>query len=509
MTTLASDVGERIIHTESGAVRGVIADGMCVWRGIPYAAPPVANLRFQAPQCPSPWQGVRDGSSFGPLPVQKRGFEPIGGAGKRTPVSEDCLSINVSAPIDRGSGPRPVIFWICGGGFTLGGSRADIYRGNHLVCEGDAVFVSLNYRLGIFGFSDFSSWSTPDHPIDSNLGLRDLFAGLQWVKRNIAAFGGDPDNVTIVGESAGAMSVISLMCIPSAAGLFHRAIAMSACGFTAYNRERHRLWSEAIIKLLGLDPADKSAVARELKNLPADKLETAASRFFYDIAPDAYPGVLPSSPVIDGDFLPQYPVDAFEDGTAHRVPLVIGVMSREAALLDLALPVICSRVSRLDAMFEQTKPAMRSRIIQAYPGYPSRKRAIDIAGDFTFWLPTVRIADGHSRFADCWVYRFDYATPLTRLLFQEATHGLDLPMLFGMTGKGEVGLLDLFSKRSSKEMSRRFQSAFLNFVHGRSPGWSRYNETARATWIFDKTDREENDPRRERRLAWADFRGPQ
>ena len=508
MTAQAPDVRELIVHTETGDVRGIVVDGVCTWRGIPYAAPPVNDLRFRAPQPATAWREVRDAGSFGPIPMQKRGFEAMCGAGARTPISEDCLTINVSAPMRHNSQLRPVVFWIYGGGFTLGGSRGELYRGNRIVLAGDVVFVSFNYRLGIFGFVDLSSWSTTDCQIDSNLGLRDQVAALQWVQRNIATFGGDPDNVTIVGESAGAMSVVSLMCIPSAAGLFHRAFAMSACGFTAYSQERHRLWAEALVKSLKLNPGDNTAVAHELKSLPAENLVTAASNFFYDTAPDAHPGVLPSSPVVDGDFLPRHPIDAFEDGTAHRLPLVIGTMSREGALLHRALPVICSRVSRLDAMFEQTAPALRGRIIQAYPGYPSKKTAIDVAGDFTFWLPTVRIASAHSRLADCWVYRFDYAAPLTRLMFGEATHGLDLPMLFGTTGEGEMGRFDLFRRRSSKQISQRFQGTFLDFVHGRSPRWSRYDEQGRLTRIFDTIDREEGDPRRERRLAWADFKGP-
>ncbi|PZP42206.1 MAG: carboxylesterase/lipase family protein [Azospirillum brasilense] len=511
MTTNQSQDGtdplalERV--TTSGIVRGIIEDGVWTWRGIPYAEVPTDALRFRAPQPPRSWDGVRDAAAFGPIPMQKRGFEAIGGAGADTPISEDCLTINISAPLVGLQTPKPVVVWIYGGGFSLGGSRTPLYRGNHLVLNGDVVFVSFNYRVGLFGFSDFSRWSTPESPIDSNLGLRDQVAALQWVHDNIAAFGGDPQNVTIVGQSAGAASVAFLMCVPAAKGLFHRAFAMSTAGFSVYGRDAHAVFAHEILSMLGIVPGG-NAVGDALRSISADRLNEVAAQFFYDIAPDKYPGLLPSSPVIDGDFLPQHPVDAFNDGSAHRVPLVIGTMSREGAILDKALPVICSRVSRLEAMFEAADPTLRSRIVSAYPGYPSKKTAIDVAGDLNFWVPTLRIAEGHSRVSDCWVYRFDYATPLTRLVFKEATHGLDLPMLFGTTGEGDLGRFDLFRVRRSRAVSQRFQQVFLNFVHGRAPKWSRYDAEHRNTWLFDTEDHEEGDPRRERRVAWGNYRGP-
>lgn len=509
MSTHPTNSSDLLVETRSGMVRGVVEDGVRTWRGIPYAAPPIGDLRFRAPRPPSTWQGIRDARAFGPLPMQKRGFEAIGGAGAETPMDEDCLSINVSAPLDAGKGARPVVVWIYGGGFSLGGSRTPLYRGQHLVERGDVVFVSFNYRVGIFGFSDFSGWSTDAYPIDSNPGLRDQVAALTWVQENIHAFGGDPGNVTIIGQSAGAMSVVTLMCVPAARGLFHRAFAMSAAGISAYGPERHQQFARELLTMFGTDPQDKDVAARALRHLPAEDLNAAAARFFYDVAPDRYPGFLPSSPVIDGDFLPLHPIDAFREGAAHPVPLVIGTMSREGAMLDKALPVLCSRVNRLEAMFAREEPALRAGVAAAYPGYPSPRTAIDIAGDLNFWLPTIRIAEGHARYADCWVYRFDYATPLTRLLFGEATHGLDLPMVFGTTGEGELGRLDLFRWRRSRTVSQRFQQAFLLFAQGHSPAWRRYDAANRVTHVFDTRDRDENDPRKARRVAWGGYRGPE
>lgn len=504
-TTEPSDL---IVATRSGKVRGVVDGGVRTWRGIPFAAPPVGPLRFRAPQPPASWEGVRDAADFGALPVQKRGFAAIGGAGRTTPMDEDCLTINISAPLAADGRARPVVVWIYGGGFSLGGARAPLYRGQHLVDHGDVVFVSFHYRVGIFGFSDFSDWSTEDQPIDSNPGLRDQVAALAWVRDNIRAFGGDPDNVTIVGQSAGAMSVVTLMTVPSARGLFHRAFAMSAAGISICTPERHRLFARELLTMLGVDADDRVAAARALRELPAERLNAVAARFFYDVAPDAHPGFLPSSPVIDGAFLPHHPIDAFQAGGAHPVPLVIGTLSREGAMPDKALPVLCSRVNRLEAIFSREDPALRGRIAAAYPGYPSPRTAVDIAGDLNFWLPTILIAEGQARIGDCWVYRIDYATPLTRLVFGEATHGLDLPMLFGTTGEGALGLFDLFRRRRSKAVGERFQQAFLDFVHGRAPPWPRYDPQERTTHVFDEPDHDESDPRHARRLAWGHWRGP-
>ncbi|MDH6266001.1 para-nitrobenzyl esterase [Rhizobium sp. SG_E_25_P2] len=497
------------IKTRSGPVKGQIHDGVRTWFGVLYAAAPVGALRFRAPEPPPAWESVRDADSFGPLPLQKRGFEAIGGAGATTPMSEDCLTLNISAPLKISGKLKPVVVWIYGGGFTLGGSRSPLYRGNHLVEDGDVVYVSFNYRVGFFGFADFSRWGTPGSPIDTNLSQRDQIAALTWVQQNIRAFGGDPDRVTIFGQSAGAACVTYLMCVPAAHDLFHRAFAMSPSALSVYGSDRHALFARDLVSLLGVDPDNRDATNHALKIEDGARLIEAVSQYYYDIAPDKYPGMLPSSPVIDGDILPKHPIEAFQDGSAMKIPLVIGTMSREGAMLDKALPVIPTRANRLEAMFaEPGAGSFRDRIADVYRGFPSKKRAIDIGGDFTFWLPALQIAEGHSKHADCWSYRFDYATLLTRLVFGEATHGLDLPMVFGTTGEGELGRLDLFYRRRSKAVGHRFRTLFTQFAHGKNPDWDRYDTASRMTRIFDHQDRTEGDPRQERRLAWGIYRGP-
>ncbi|WP_264003270.1 carboxylesterase family protein, partial [Mycolicibacterium sphagni] len=218
--------------TEAGLVEGFTRDGVHRWRAIPYAEPPVGALRYRAPRPARPWRGVRArGGVSGtatPSPTAHRSS-----AGTYQPMSEDCLTLNVVAPERPAEGPLPVMVFLHGGAYTLGSSATPIYDGAALARKG-CVYVSVNYRLGALGCLDLSALSTDEYPIDSNLFLRDLVLALQWVRDNVAAFGGDPDNVTIFGESAGAQAVLTLLAAPTAKGLFAQAISESpAAGMTS------------------------------------------------------------------------------------------------------------------------------------------------------------------------------------------------------------------------------------------------------------------------------------
>src|SRR6201993_4306791 len=208
-------------HTASGTVEGFTRDGVNRWRSIPYARPPVGRLRFRAPQPAQPWSGVRHCHGFTNCAPQQRRYTMLG-VGKYQPMSEDCLTLNVVAPESGGAEPLPVMVFIHGGGYILGSSATPLYDGAALARRG-SVYVSVNYRLGVLGCMDLPSLSTREHPIDDNLFLRDLVLALQWVRDNIAAFGGDPGNVTIFGESGGGAKVSVLMAMPGAHGLFHKA----------------------------------------------------------------------------------------------------------------------------------------------------------------------------------------------------------------------------------------------------------------------------------------------
>ncbi|MDT5368470.1 MAG: para-nitrobenzyl esterase, partial [Mycobacterium sp.] len=240
------------VTTTSGTVEGMTGDGVTRWRSVPYARPPVGRLRLRAPRPPIPWRGVRYCHDFAFCAPQRRRYTVLG-VNKYQPMSEDCLTVNVVAPATPTDEPLPVLFFIHGGGYMLGSSATPIYDGAALARRG-CVYVSANYRLGALGCLDLSSLATPDHPIESNLFLRDLVFALEWVRDNIASFGGDPDRVTIFGESAGAHAVATLLAVPAARGLFAGAISESPASGMVVAPEAAPRFAAQFAENLGVDP---------------------------------------------------------------------------------------------------------------------------------------------------------------------------------------------------------------------------------------------------------------
>ncbi|MGB3335497.1 MAG: carboxylesterase family protein, partial [Mycobacterium sp.] len=234
----------------TGVVEGFVRDGVRRWRSIPFARPPVGPLRFRAPQPAESWSGVRHCHGFTNCAPQERLYTVLG-PGRFQPTSEDCLTLNVVAPEDTDAGPLPVMVFIHGGGYIMGSSATPIYDGAALARRG-CVYVSVNYRLGALGCLDLSSLSTSEVTLDSNLYLRDLVLALRWVQENVATFGGDPDNVTIFGESAGAHAVATLLAVPAAQGLFTRAIAESPAAGLVRNTDIAAAFAERFAALLGV-----------------------------------------------------------------------------------------------------------------------------------------------------------------------------------------------------------------------------------------------------------------
>lgn len=502
------------VRTTSGAVRGVAlrggAGGLHAWRGVPYAASTAGEGRFRAPRPPEPWPGVRDASAFGPVAPQTRSRIPIAGnAATGWPMGEDCLAVSVVAPAAPAA-PRPVMVWIHGGSFLIGSASVPGYGGEALVRAGDVVHVAVNYRLGALGFLDFTRYSTPQRPIEANLGIRDVVAALEWVRDNIAAFGGDPGNVTVYGESAGGIAVTTLLAVPAARGLFHRAIAQSSAPATAYGPVRSAGWAAQFVGLLGAEESDAAAA---LLAADPDTLVRAASTLD-GWANETTPGVLCFAPVVDGEFLPVHPVDAAATGATHAVPLLIGTNAQEATFFartgSNALPTTPARVDRL---FASTDPPARERVLAAYPGYPGRAAVEQVAGDHGFWWSSVRVAEGHSRTAPTFMYRYDLAPPLARLTGFGATHVAELVPVLGWTDAVPGRLLTALGGRAAlRAAGARMQEHWTHFArHGTpspdvgAPGWPAYDPEHRRTLVIDATDRVESDPHADRRRAWDGF----
>ena len=494
------------VQTTEGPVRGRQAGGARVWRGIPYAQPPVGRLRLRLPLRPEHRNGVLDAGSFGPwAPQSVRRLLP--GADAKTPMSEDCLTLNIAAPAVPADAPLPVLVFLHGGAFTAGSAAMDLIDGARLAADGNVLFVSMNYRLGALGFMDFRAYSTPECTFDVNVGLADQVAALEWVRRNIAAFGGDPGNVTLFGESAGAASALTLMCVPAAAGLFHRTFLQSPASGAAYGPDLASQWAGEFLALLGTGPG---GAAETLSGLPASALVKAQDELSGRITPETRPGALCPSPVVDGSFLPLHPLEAFEKGLAHKVPMVIGTMENEGALFSRLHNILPTSPERIQRMFDLTDPGSRDRVTAAYRGYPHRRQAIELGGDAVFWYPSVQVAQAHSGHAATWSYRFDYAPRAARASGLGATHGMDLMAVFGTydAGPGRM-LLSMGNRRTAMNVGHRFRSALLRFARNGAPGpmWPQYDPTSRRTKIFDRYDRIELDPRSVRRRAWSGYQG--
>jgi len=508
MPTVLERSHELTIGVTGGLVGGTMRRELRMWRGIPYAQ----AERLREPVAPEPWLGVRDASAFGPVAPQDRNGQFLGPK-KHVAMSEDCLTINVIAP-GEGGRDLPVMIFIHGGAYSVGSSQEIPRLGENLVRRGDVIFVNFNYRLGALGYIDLTRFATPEHPIASNLGLRDQLAALEWVRDNIEAFGGDPGNVTLFGESAGANAVTTLMTVPRAEGLFARAIAQSPPPNAIYGTDLTAVWAAEYVELLA-ERVDDSSTESTTDDGAAEMLMTAdleaiiaATTQMQLRSPDAWPGTIALCPVIDGDLLPVRPLDAFKAGTAHPIALIIGTNDREGSLFRGRLDILATTPPRIRAIFARTKKKARKAVKAQYPGLPAPRAAADFGGDYAFWFPTVKVAERHAQFAPVYFYRFDIAPRLVRLAGYDATHGLELFALFDrMGGWFGRGMGALGGRRAFMRAGERMQDAWIAFARDGSPGenWPRYTRRKRRTLIIDVVDRVERDPRAERRLAWQDF----
>ena len=307
-------IDNRVAETCYGPVLGSDEGRVRVWKGIRYAAAPIGDLRFRAPEPPERWTEVADATSFGPAcPQPSLPNIPIDlGA----PQGEDCLRLNIWAPSDTQPGDRkPVLVWLHGGAYILGSGSQSLYDGRTLAGDGGVVVVTINYRIGALGFVDLSSF---DARFDSNIGLRDVLAALGWVRDNISAFGGDPERVTLFGESAGAGIVTTLLGVPAAAGLFAGAIAQSSPATSVYDRDSAQRVATAVLEKLELTASE----VQRLRDVPAAAIVTAANDVFNEV-PVRNPGRLALVPIVDGELLSDYPVKLAQQGRTHPVPLII------------------------------------------------------------------------------------------------------------------------------------------------------------------------------------------
>ncbi|MEO6827745.1 MAG: carboxylesterase/lipase family protein [Microbacteriaceae bacterium] len=498
-----------LTRVAGGVVQGTRHGEALLWRGIPYAAPPVGALRFRAPQPVRPWAGIRDASRYGNVASQAyRG--QFKGVGPGVPSGEDCLTVNVLSTVTARRDRRglPVMVFIHGGGYSAGSSQDFAGQGVGFVDSGRVVYVSFNYRLGALGYLDFSRYSTRKRPIESNLGLRDQIAVLKWVHENIRSFGGDPHNVTVFGESAGGNAVTTLMATPSAAGLFARAIAQSAPANAVYDRDQAAEWAREYVAILSNETAGQfTDAAGLLTAVTAEHLVEAALTLQLR-TPDAFAGMFCLAPVVDGVLLPERPIDRFRAGRAHRVPLIIGTNDREGSVFRGRVDILPKSPVRIRTVFERAPARSRPAMQRAYPGLPNVRTAADFGGDYAFWYPSTKVADFQSRIAAVHVYRFDIAPRLARVAGLDATHGMEMLALFDQ-GDARIAraMTALGGRTAFTQAGDRMRAYWLDFAcTGTLPAsWPAYTEPGRLTLVIDEVDHIDSDPRRDRRLAWGPF----
>ena len=502
-----------VVETAYGPVRGADDGSITSWKGVRYAAPPTGDLRWRAPQPPEKWTEVADASALGrvcPQPVEPRIPIDLG-----APQGDDCLTLNIWASSNVAAGDRkPVMVWIHGGAYVLGSANQPLYNGRVLAAGGDVVVVTVNYRLGAFGFLDLSSFSTSGRRFDSNLGLRDVLVALQWVRDNIAAFGGDPDRVTLFGESAGAGIVTTLLTTPAGAGLFSAAIAQSSPATSVYDAVRGRRVAEEFLDILGLRPDDVD----RLSGLPAEAI-VAASRTLFNDVPLRSPGLLAFAPIVDGDLVPDYPVKLAREGRSHPVPLIIGTNKHEAALFKWMksplMPITPHEIRRMFAEMAAEQPDVQlpteDQIGAVYRSRRTKTRGMGVARDVGFRMPSVWLAEGHSAVAPVYLYRFDWSTPMLKALGIGATHATELPYVWGNLIAGPKDFtFKLGGLKTGAAVSARIRARWVNFAVEAKPNglpgepeWPPYHEADRACLIIDRRDAIVNDIDLHIRATWG------
>lgn len=493
------------VRTANGRVIGTLESGVAVFRGIPYATLPVGSRRFAAPQPAARWDGVRPATAYGPPPPQTDLLTegaPDGGTGGA--ADDGWLTVNVWSPDPDPAARRPVMVWIYGGGYVVGASSLPEYDGGRLARDGGVVVVTFDYRLGMEGFAHVEG-------APANRGLLDQVAALEWVRDSIAAFGGDPDQVTVFGESAGAGCVAALLAMPRAAGLFRGAVVQSMPG-AFFSPPLAADIAAACAGELGLRATveDLAAVDPALLALAGDTVADSAADHPDRVARwgrAALRSIL-FAPVVDGDVLPTTPWQALAAGTGRDVDLLAGHTRDEHRLFGL-LSGLLGQVTpeQADAALRDFAPAPDGarRYRAAYPDAGPEELYELVHSDWLFRMPTLRLAQeqvaGGGR---AHLYELTWTAPGMGGVLG-ACHGLDVPLVLGNLTSGRPALLvGEGPPAGATALSARMRAAWTAFAADGEPGWPAYEPTGRSTQVFDTRSVVTTYPEERSRLIWQD-----
>lgn len=507
---------ESIVRTRAGAVRGAVRDGVHSFLGLPYAAAPVGAGRLRPPRPVVPWDGVRDATVLGPEPPQPAmpHPDPWGLLFDPAAPGDDCLNLNVWTP-DPGAAGLPVVVWVPGGSFHYcsGGS----YDGSRFARDG-VVCVTVNWRTGADGFLYLG-----EDDDGANLGLRDLLAALHWVQEEIAAFGGDPGAVTVMGESAGAMCLGTLLAVPRAQGLFRGAVLESGAAHHVVPADDAARIGARLAEVLGIPPT-RAALAE----VPVPRLLEAQARVDGEVVSDPDPArwgtevvasTMPFHPVVDGDRLPGPPIDRIAAGSADGVAVLLGSNTDEwrlfavlGGLVDgLTDEVLTGPVETYGARSAAAYGLPPQRVLTAYrDGHPRAAGEVLAAVQTDWWVrvPAVRLADAHATAAaGTWMYEFAWPSPAFGGALGSC-HGLEMPFVFDTLDLGRDQMLGgALGDSPPQELADQVHGAWVAFATSGDPGWPRYRPDRRAVrrLAVPSSDLLEDPYARERAL-WAGVR---
>jgi para-nitrobenzyl esterase len=492
-----------VVKTQSGEIRGYNDGTVKVFKGVPYGASTAGANRWLPAQPPAPWKGIRDATKPGPMSPQPLGAPmPEETAMLQTgPINEDMLTLNIYTPaIGRHAGAHPVMVWFHGGGFAAGSGNATSYNGHNLAAKDGIVFVTVTHRLNVFGFLYLADLFGPAYADSGNVGILDAVSALKWVRDNIAGFGGDPDNVTIFGQSGGGAKVTALMAIPAAKGLFKQVIAESGAAIRVQPKAQAAASAKRLIDALGVK------TIAELQAVPQDKIEDTWNSLH-----------LPTGPVVDGRTLFFHPFDPVAPEIARSVPLMVGTTETEAVFFPTT-PVdpIDDATFRTDVKnFLHASDADTDKMIQvfrkAYPGKDNTYLFQLLASQASFQEGSTTLAERKADQNGAPVYMYYFTHHLSvRDGKLHAPHTAEIPFAMDSLASSEPIIGPVTPAKQA--LADQVSSAWVNFArtgnpnNPKIPNWPAFDTHQRAVMVIDDQWKVVNDPLHDTRLAVIDFR---